>query len=188
MELVSSNRTALSWSFSLWLSIFLNLTADISANGGDVSLKNEVTETTTHEPGQTATKAATDADAAPKKPLQGYAKQDSKGTPSIPEWKMQAGYDELLGRFYVGFLGFKLKAVNGPGPGPLNGAVLGNSKLEKWKGHRPHPCLLRFTKLTDGSGGYYFKTVGSEDGPRGWIIPQPLEPHQPRDWAIYFMQ
>jgi hypothetical protein len=119
-----------------------------------------------------------------KQPLQGYAKQDSKGTPAIPEWKLKAGYDEVLGIFYVMLLGFKVHAANGP-----NGAaILGKSKLEHWKGHKPHPCLLKFTKLTDDSGGYYFKTIGSEEGPRGWIMPQPQEPHKPREWAIYFMQ
>jgi hypothetical protein len=119
-----------------------------------------------------------------KQPLQGYAKQDSMGTPAIPEWKLKSGYDEVLGTFYVGLFGFKMHAMNGP----MGEAVLGKSKLEHWKGHKPHPCLLKFTKMTDDSGGYYFKTMSSEDGPRGWILPQPLEPHKPRAWAIYFMQ
>jgi hypothetical protein len=125
-----------------------------------------------------------DAKTPTKQPLQGYAKQDSKGTPAIPEWKLKSGYDEVLGIFYVGLLGFKLHAVNGP----MGEAVLGKSKLEHWKGHKPHPCLLKFTKMTDETGGYYFRTIGSEDGPRGWILPQPAEPHKPREWAIYYMQ
>jgi hypothetical protein len=117
-------------------------------------------------------------------PLQGYAKRDTRGTPVVPEWKMQAGYDALLGKFYVGIVGLKVLAINGPPPA----AVLGTSQLKHWKGHKPHPCVLKFTKLQDTSGGYYFQSIGSVDGPRGWIIPQPAEPHKAKEWAIYFMQ
>jgi hypothetical protein len=117
-------------------------------------------------------------------PLQGYAKRDTRGTPVVPEWKMQAGYDAILGKFYVGIAGLKLLAINGPPPA----AVLGTSQLKHWKGHKPHPCVLKFTKLQDTSGGYYFQSIGSDDGPRGWIIPQPAEPHKAKEWAIYFMQ
>ncbi|OYV24302.1 MAG: hypothetical protein B7W97_00055, partial [Mycobacterium sp. 20-66-4] len=116
--------------------------------------------------------------------LQGYAKHDSKGTPVVPEWKMEAGYDALLDKFYMGVVGLKVMPINGPPPA----AVLGKSQLKHWKGHKPFPCVLKFTKLQDQSGGYYFQTVGSPDGPRGWIIPQPALPHKVKDWAIYFMQ
>jgi hypothetical protein len=135
-------------------------------------------------PGVAPGPSAVTSQAQVKQPLQGYAKQDSKGTPAIPEWKLKAGYDDLLGIFYVGLVGIKLHATNGP----KGAAILGKSKLEHWKGHKPHPCVLKFTKLTDDSGGYYFRTIGSEEGPRGWIMPQPQEPHKPREWAIYFMQ
>jgi len=117
-------------------------------------------------------------------PLKGYAKRDAKGTPVVPEWKMQAGYDELFGTFYVGLMGFKLFPVKNPPPA----AVLGSAPLKHWKGKKPHPCVLTFTKLQDGTGGYYFQTIGAGDGPRGWIMPQPSEPHKARSWAIYFMQ
>ena len=117
-------------------------------------------------------------------PLQGFAKRDIKGTPVVPEWKMQAGYDELLGKFYVGMLGLKIAPINGPPPA----ALLGASQLKHWHGHKSFPCVLRFTKLQDDTGGYYFQTVASAEGPRGWIIPQPIEPHKTKTWAIYFMQ
>ena len=119
-----------------------------------------------------------------REPLQGYVKRDAKGTPVVPEWKLHAVYDELLGKFYYGFAGLKLFAVNGP----FKEAVLAPSKLKHWKGHKPYLCLLKFTKLADDSGGYYFRTAGSDDGPRGWIIPKPAEPHKVKEWAIYFMQ
>jgi len=117
-------------------------------------------------------------------PLQGYAKHDARGTPVVPEWKMQAGYDEMLGKFYVGMFGHDLFPINGPPAA----AILGAPQLKNWKGYKPHPCLLRFTKLQDTSGGYYFQSLGRDDGPRGWIIPEPSEPHKTRQWAIYFMQ
>jgi hypothetical protein len=116
--------------------------------------------------------------------LQGYAKHDARGTPVVPEWKMEAGYDALLGKFYMSVVGLKVMPINGPPPA----AVLGKSQLKHWRGHKPFPCVLKFTKLQDQSGGYYFQTVGSADGPRGWIIPQPSVPHRVKDWAIYFMQ
>ncbi len=149
----------------------------------EASNKTKVEYTTSDPPGAKGVAGALSATPI-KQPLQGYAKQDSKGTPAIPEWKLKSGYDEVLGIFYVGLFGFKMHAMNGP----MGEAVLGKSKLEHWKGHKPHPCLLKFTKMTDDSGGYYFRTVGSEDGPRGWILPQPFEPHKPREWAIYYMQ
>ena len=121
-----------------------------------------------------------------KEPLQGFLKRDAAGTPLIPDWKMQAGKDVLLGKFYVGILGVKLAAVDNPN---WKYVVLGHKKLAAWKGAKPAICLVKLTRLTDGSNGFYFQTRSSPDGPRGWFIPQgePV-PHKAREWAIYYLQ
>jgi hypothetical protein len=174
---LSTDRSATDNSFRATDHAELEDTAD-GRNAASAKAK-EVTTTVSPEE---ATVGATQNLA--REPLQGYVKRDAKGTPVVPEWKMQAGYDELLGKFYYGFAGFKLFAVNGP----FREATLGQSKLKHWKGHKPFPCVLKFTKLADDSGGYYFRSVGSKTGPCGWIMPQPAEPHKVREWAIYFMQ
>jgi len=160
----------------------LALANDVSnASAKDASMAQPAPNTDAENPAEASSKADNPDVITP---LKGYAKRDARGTPVVPEWKMQAGYDELLGKFYVGIVGLKLFPITGPPPA----AVLGASNLKQWKGHKPHPCLLKFTKLQDSSGGYYFQTIGFNDGPRGWIIPQPAEPRKAKDWAIYFMQ
>ena len=140
------------------------------------------------------------------KPLQGYAAVDSKGTPLVPPWKIEEGVDAFVGKFYVGMVGVKLMAVDGPPPA----AVLTGKQLEKWRGKKPFPCVIRFTKLMDESGGYYFQCLGYKDGPQGWIIPlksmpeegleaQPgqaeiviqsekKEKKEKKSWSLYFRQ
>ncbi len=157
--------------------------ANDAANGSDKDSRSNQSDTSTDLPNlKAATPRADKSQVLP--PLQGYAKRDARGTPVVPEWKMQAGYDEMLGKFYVGMFGHDLFPINGPPAA----AILGAPQLKNWKGHKPHPCLLKFTKLQDASGGYYFQSLGSDDGPRGWIIPEPAEPHKTKQWAIYFMQ
>ncbi len=173
----------------LILALFSSSTIDTFALAADnpyASAKDSVaTEPAQHVDPESTTTASPNIDRSQVlAPLQGYAKHDARGTPVVPEWKKQAGYDALLGKFYVGAVGLKLFPINGPPPA----AVLGAAQLEHWRGHKPHPCLLKFIKLQDNTGGYYFQSIGSPEGPRGWIIPQPAEPHKAKEWAIYFMQ
>jgi hypothetical protein len=121
------------------------------------------------------------------KPLQGYAAVDSKGTPRVPPWKIEEGEDAFVGKFYVGVVGVPLVAVDGPPPA----AVLTGKQLAKWRGKKPFPCVIRFTKLLDDSGGYYFQAMGAKDGPQGWIIPKKQDigaKKEKKSWSLYFRQ
>lgn len=113
-------------------------------------------------------------------PMHMQAQKDSSGTPRIPQWKLDAGYDVLLGRFYVAFI-----AVDNP-PIPI---VLMSMKIERyWHGARPNPCHIHLFKVHDGSGAYYFVCMENRFGPCGWLLPQPKTEPGARQWAIYYAQ
>ncbi len=115
-----------------------------------------------------------------RQPFQLNANKDAEGTPLIPQWRLDAGYDVLLGRFYVGFI-----AVDRP-PLPV---VLVSQRIERqWRGVQPNPCHLRLFKMHDGSGGYYFICLENRFGPCGWLMPVPKTEPGAQRWAVYYAQ
>lgn len=109
----------------------------------------------------------------------GTAQTDSR-VPMIPKWKLDLGYDVVLGRFHVGFI-----AVDNP---PIPVALLGNRIKNFWRGFCPEPCHIRMFKLPDNSGGYYFICLETRQGPTGWLMPMPKTQPGARQWAVYFAQ
>lgn len=120
----------------------------------------------------------------PVQPLQAQAEFDNRGTPRIPQWKLDAGYDTVLGKFYIGIGFIPIIPVNGP----FSRVVTLLPKYVKlWQGAHPFPCKIRLTHLADGSGGYYFSCLQTARGPRGWVMPLP-KTSGIRQWAIYYLQ
>lgn len=123
-------------------------------------------------------------------PLPMNAERDSRGTPRIPQWKLDSGYDVSIGNFKVMFTigGFTLKQINVNGP-TSSTVMLSHNWVLLWKGAHPHPCFIHLTPLADGTGGYYFSCMETPLGPCGWVMPQPQQsPSEVRKWAIYYAQ
>jgi len=117
-------------------------------------------------------------------PLQGHLAQHTLGVRSLPEGRDP---DYIIGHFAIGFGPFIHFQTNGP---LGNMAELSKKFVKKWQGKQVNPCLLKLVKLQDNSGGYYFKTRSSKDGPCGWLMPMPKRPGKDKvtPWAIYFDQ
>ncbi len=123
---------------------------------------------------------ATSDDSALPHPMHMQAEVDSHGTPRIPQWKLDAGYDFLLGRFYVGFI-----SVDNP---PIPVVMMSSRIAATWRGARPNPCHIRLYKVRDDSNAYYFVCLENRFGPCGWLVPQPKTEPGARQWAIYYAQ
>jgi hypothetical protein len=94
--------------------------------------------------------------------------------------------DYIIGHFSISIGLFLKIKVNGP---VGNTAELASKFVKKWQGKQVHPCLIKLSKLKDASGGYYFNTLTSREGPCGWMMPMPLRPGEKNTpWAIYFDQ
>jgi hypothetical protein len=117
-----------------------------------------------------------------KMPLQGQLVKRALGVRSLPEGMEP---DVIIGHFSMSF-GFIHIGVNGP----IGNEAQFSSKLEKeWRGKQVRSCELHLDKIKDGSGGYYFNTIGHRDGPRGWLMPMPKPANdKTTPWAIYFDQ
>jgi hypothetical protein len=114
---------------------------------------------------------------------QANAVDRERGIRSLPEGREP---DYIIGKFgfYIG--PFLVKEVNRP---MANTVELTSFAVKKWQGKKVHPCILQLTALEDNSGGYYFQTITSNDGPRGWLMPVPKRPKDKvTPWAIYFDQ
>jgi len=128
-------------------------------------------------------------DAAPetsgKQPLQGHlAKHELGVIRSLPEGREP---DYIIGHFSVGIGPFIQIPMNGP---VGRTAELSRKFVKKWQGKQVNPCILKLTKLDDSSGGFYFNTRTSREGPCGWLMPMPKRPGKDKviPWAIYFDQ
>ena len=119
-----------------------------------------------------------------KPPLQGHLAQHAIGIRSLPPGREP---DYIIGHFSVGIGPFITIPMNGP---VGRTAELSRKFVKKWQGKQVNPCLLKLTKLNDDSGGYYFNTRTSKDGPCGWLMPMPKRPGKDKviPWAIYFDQ
>jgi hypothetical protein len=119
-----------------------------------------------------------------KAPLQGHLARHELGVRSLPEGREP---DYIIGHFAVGIGPFLSIPMNGP---IGKTAELSRKFVKKWQGKQVNPCLLKLTKLNDDSGGFYFKTRTSSEGPCGWLMPMPKRPGKDKviPWAIYFDQ
>lgn len=128
--------------------------------------------------------AVSDSSAQTSKPLEGHLTKHSLGIRSLPADGREP--DAILGHFAVG-LPFMTKSVSKP-PSPF--VTMVPKMVKKWKGKQVFPCVIKLDKLKDGSDGYYFKTFTDEEGPCGWMMPQPKVPGKDKvtPWAIYFDQ
>ena len=120
----------------------------------------------------------------PSQPLEGHLTRHSLGIRSLPADGREP--DAILGHFAVG-LPFMTKSVSKP-PSPF--VTMVPKMVKKWQGKQVFPCVIKLTKLKDGSDGYFFKTFNDDEGPRGWMMPQPKVPGKDKvvPWAIYFDQ
>jgi hypothetical protein len=117
-----------------------------------------------------------------KAPLQGQVLRHASGVRSLPEGREP---DVIIGHFSMS-IGFFHVGVNGP---IGNQAQLSSRLEKKWRGKQIATCELFLEKIKDGSGGYYFNTIGHSDGPRGWLMPMPKSAtDKVRPWAIYYDQ
>lgn len=136
-----------------------------------------------HAPGQTTEQ--TTEQTTKSAPLRGHLTHESIGVlRSLPPGREP---DYVIGHFAMGITPFFKIAVNGP---IGDTAHLAAKFVKKWQGRQVHPCILKLAALEDGSKGYYFNTITSTDGPRGWLMPMPRRPGQDKviPWAIYFDQ
>ncbi|MDR3615934.1 MAG: hypothetical protein P4L53_20415 [Candidatus Obscuribacterales bacterium] len=120
----------------------------------------------------------------PSQPLEGHLTRHSLGIRSLPADGREP--DAILGHFAVG-LPFMTKSVSKP-PSPF--VTMVPKMVKKWQGKQVFPCVIKLTKLKDGSDGYFFKTFNDDEGPCGWMMPQPKVPGKDKvvPWAIYFDQ
>jgi hypothetical protein len=120
----------------------------------------------------------------PSQPLEGHLTRHSLGVRSLPADGREP--DAIFGHFAVG-LPFMTKSVSKP-PSPF--VTMVPKMVEKWQGKQVFPCVIKLTKLKDGSDGYFFKTFNDDEGPCGWMMPQPKVPGKDKvvPWAIYFDQ
>jgi hypothetical protein len=117
-------------------------------------------------------------------PLEGHLTRHSLGMRSLPADGREP--DAILGHFAVGVF-FMTKLVNKP---PSQFVTMVPRIVKKWQGKKVFPCVIKLTKLKDGSDGYFFKTFNDEEGPCGWMMPRPMVPGKDKatPWAIYFDQ
>jgi hypothetical protein len=117
-------------------------------------------------------------------PLQGHLVKRGLQIRSLPVG--------LTPDFIIGHFAFTIGPfIRVPVEKPLgNIAGFAAKFVKKWHGRQIRSCQIRLKKIPDGSGGYYFKTIGHEDGPRGWLMPMPKVPNKDRvtPWAIFFDQ
>jgi hypothetical protein len=130
-------------------------------------------------PSLTGTAQTTD-----RPPLEGHLARHTLGIRSLPEGRDP---DFIIGHFALGIGPFIKIPMDHP---TGRTAELGKKFVKKWQGKQVDPCFLKLTKLTDNSGGYYFNTRGSKEGPCGWLMPMPKRPGKDKvtPWAIYFDQ
>jgi hypothetical protein len=119
-----------------------------------------------------------------KPPLQGHLARHTLGIRSLPEGRDP---DFIIGHFALGIGPFITIPMNRP---MGRTAELAKKFVKKWQGKQVNPCFLKLTKLDDNSGGYYFNTRSSKEGPSGWLMPMPKRPGKDKvtPWAIYFDQ
>jgi hypothetical protein len=161
----------------------LALLASLNASGAQANEKDSTTALPApSQPVETTT--STSSAKQPSQPLEGHLTRHSLGIRSLPADGREP--DAILGHFAVG-LPFMTKSVSKP-PSPF--VTMVPKMVKKWQGKQVFPCVIRLTKLKDGSDGYFFKTFNDEEGPCGWMMPQPKVPGKDKvvPWAIYFDQ
>jgi len=121
---------------------------------------------------------------ATRAPLQGHLVRHGLDIRSLP---VGLTPDFIIGHFALTIGPFIRIPVNTP---LSSSAGFASRFVKKWHGKQMHSCQIKMKKIPDGSGGYYFKTIGHEDGPRGWLMPMPkvVGKDKVTPWGIFFDQ